>query len=130
MAKDWAKAFYKSAAWQKCRAAYIQSVFGLCERCQRPGWIVHHKEKLTPANINNPDVTLSWENLEYLCQDCHNREHGNASTAEGLMFDENGDLVEIGPPRVVDFGKPARDRGGDLREPRNEKSNEGGTELR
>ena len=95
MAKEFAKAFYKSAAWQDCRAAYIKSVFGLCERCQRPGWIVHHKEKLTPGNINDPNVTLSFENLEYLCQDCHNYVHGLSSTADGLMFDERGDLVEV-----------------------------------
>ena len=66
MAKDWAKAFYKSKAWLECRAAYILSVFGLCEKCRRPGWIVHHKETLTPANINDPNVTLNWEKLEYL----------------------------------------------------------------
>ena len=95
MAQDWAKAFYKSGAWQKCRAAYIQSVFGLCERCQRPGDILHHKELLTPQNINDPNVTLTWENLQYLCQECHNREHGGASTAEGLVFDGEGNLVEV-----------------------------------
>ena len=94
MAKDWAKAFYKSVAWQKCRAAYIQSVFGLCEKCGRPGWIVHHKIKLTPANIGDPNVTLAWENLQYLCQECHNRVHGLSSTAEGLRFDAVGNLVE------------------------------------
>ena len=94
MAKPFAIQFYKSKAWQDCRAAYIKSVFGLCERCGRPGWIVHHKEKLTPVNINDPNVTLSFENLEYLCQDCHNREHGGASTADGLIFDERGDLVQ------------------------------------
>ncbi|SFR15292.1 HNH endonuclease [Desulfoscipio geothermicus] len=91
--KPFAKKFYKSKAWLKCREAYIASVFGLCERCPRPGHIVHHKIKLTPENINNPDVTLNWDNLEYLCLNCHNREHGGASTAEGLRFDENGDLV-------------------------------------
>lgn len=95
MAKEFAKAFYKSKAWQKCRAAYIQSVFGLCERCQRPGWIVHHKELLTPANINDPTVTLNWKKLEYLCMDCHNREHGRSATAEGLIFDNFGNLVAI-----------------------------------
>ena len=94
VAQEWAKVFYKSGAWLKCRAAYIQSVFGLCEKCGRPGWIVHHKIKLTPANIGDPNVTLAWENLQYLCQDCHNREHGGASTAEGLVFNANGDLVE------------------------------------
>ena len=66
MAKPWAIQFYKSRVWLDCRAAYIQSVFGLCEKCRRPGWIVHHKEKLTPANINDPNVTLNWEKLEYL----------------------------------------------------------------
>ena len=94
MAQDWAKAFYKSMGWQKCRDAYIQSVFGLCERCQRPGDILHHKELLTPQNINDPNVTLAWESLQYLCQECHNREHGGASTAEGLVFDGEGNLVE------------------------------------
>ena len=98
MAKDWAKAFYKSAAWQDCRAAYIQSVFGLCEKCGRPGVIVHHKIYLTPDNITDPYITLSFENLELLCSSCHsiehNREHGGGSTADGLMFDERGDLVQ------------------------------------
>ena len=94
MAKEFAKAFYKSKAWLECRAAYIQSVFGLCEKCQRPGWIVHHKETLTPANINDPNVTLNWDRLEYLCIDCHNGEHGGGSTVDGLMFDERGDLVQ------------------------------------
>ena len=97
VAQEWAKAFYKSGAWLKCRAAYIQSVFGLCEKCGRPGWIVHHKIKLTPGNINDPNVTLNWDNLEYLCQDCHNSVHGLSSTADGLMFDERGDLVEHPP---------------------------------
>ena len=100
MAKEFAKAFYKSKAWLKCRAAYIQSVFGLCERCQRPGDIVHHKIKLTSRNINDPAVTLNWENLELLCQECHNREHGLSSTAEGLRFDAAGNLVELTPPGI------------------------------
>lgn len=94
MAKEFAKKFYASKAWQKCRAAYIASVFGLCERCGRPGYIVHHKVTLTPNNINDPDITLNFERLEYLCHDCHNREHGGAVTTEGLRFDSDGNLVE------------------------------------
>ena len=70
MAKDWAKAFYKSAAWQDCRSAYIQSVFGLCERCGVPGAEVHHIIYLTPDNINDPYIALSWDNLELLCHEC------------------------------------------------------------
>lgn len=94
MARDFALSFYKSKAWQDCRDAFFVSRFGLCERCGKPGMIVHHKIKLTPENINSPSVTLNWENLELLCIDCHNREHGGASTAEGLAFDENGNLIQ------------------------------------
>ncbi len=102
MAKDFAEAFYKSAAWLHCRASYIEHVHGLCERCHRPGYIVHHKCYLNPDNITDPDVTLNWDNLEYLCLDCHNREHGgkdHKSVKDGLFFDENGDLRQlIAPP--------------------------------
>jgi 5-methylcytosine-specific restriction endonuclease McrA len=95
VAKPFAEKFYKSKAWQRCRASYIASVFGICERCGGPGLIVHHKIMLTPENINNPDVTLNWEHLELLCLDCHNREHGNPEDVvrDGLKFDERGDLV-------------------------------------
>lgn len=102
MAKEWAKKFYNSKSWQQCREGYIQSVQGLCERCLEknkltPGYIVHHKEPLTPMNINDPAVSLNWELLEYVCQDCHNKEHhGNDYEVirEGLMFNEYGDLIE------------------------------------
>ena len=101
MARDFAKAFYNSAAWQRCRDAYIEHVHGLCERCHRPGWIVHHKCYLSPANIEDPDVTLNFDNLEYLCQDCHNLEHRSVdhkSVKDGLYFDENGDLRQVKAP--------------------------------
>lgn len=74
------RAFYKSKAWQHCRAAYIAKVGGLCERCLArgyyvPGYIVHHKEHIDPDNITDPSVLLNFDNLEYLCQNCHNEEH-------------------------------------------------------
>ena len=102
MARDFAKRFYNSKAWQRCREGYIQSVQGLCERCLKdgkyiPGYIVHHKVLLTPENISNPDVTLRWDNLEYVCQDCHNKEHHGTDdgvTADGLMFDEYGNIIQ------------------------------------
>ena len=97
MAKDFAIEFYNSAAWQHCRAAYIEHVHGLCERCHKPDFIVHHKVYLTPENIDNPDITLNFDNLEYLCLECHNGEHRgrkHESIREGLYFDENGDLKQ------------------------------------
>ena len=93
--KEWAKSFYKSKAWRQCRDAYFVSQHGLCERCNGPGKIVHHKIYLTPDNINDPDISLNWDHLELLCQDCHNQEHhSTAPVADGLRFDEWGNLVE------------------------------------
>ncbi len=92
--KPWARKFYKSKVWQNCRDAYYLSKHGLCEKCGGPGLIVHHKTVLTPGNIHDPEITLDWDRLELLCLECHNREHGGASTAEGLEFDERGNLVE------------------------------------
>ena len=92
--KPWAKHFYKSKAWRQCRDAFFVAKHGLCERCGGPGKIVHHKVWLTPENINDPSVTLNFKNLELLCQDCHNKEHHRGgAVADGLMFDEDGNLV-------------------------------------
>ena len=102
MAKEFAIRFYKSKAWKKCREGYIQSVYGLCERCNKEGkivngYIVHHKIKLTPSNINDVEVSLNWNELEYVCIDCHNKEHmGNHDIVvrEGLMFNEMGEMIQ------------------------------------
>lgn len=59
---------------------------------------MHHKIYLTPQNINDPFITLAADNLETLCRECHAIEHeGQSPTAAGLMFDENGDLIERKP---------------------------------
>jgi 5-methylcytosine-specific restriction protein A len=97
VAKPFAKKFYKSKMWHECREAYIQSVFGLCERrgCGEVGDIVHHKIKLTADNINDPKITLNFDNLELLCLKHHNQEHFKASNcADGLTFDDQGRLVK------------------------------------
>lgn len=104
MAREFAEPFYKSSAWQKCRAAYIlhrKSVDGgMCETChEKPGYIVHHKEELTSENINDPDIALGFDNLKYDCLECHNQENGRGShEAPGLVqyiFDENGEVVPV-----------------------------------
>lgn len=94
-------AFYHSTAWLKCRDAYIKSVNGLCERCMakgliRPGYIVHHRTYLDPSNVNDPTYLLAWDNLEYLCIDCHNREHHGSQADKRYEFDENGNVVLLG----------------------------------
>lgn len=37
MARDFAKSFYNSKEWIKCREAFKQSKFGVCERCGQAG---------------------------------------------------------------------------------------------
>lgn len=99
--KEWAKWLYDSRRWQKTRAAYMTTVFGLCERCGQPGDILHHKVYLTPTNIHDPEIAMGWDNLELLCQTCHNREHfgESAATVEGVTFDGSGCLV-LAPPSI------------------------------
>ena len=80
MAREFAKAFYKSQAWQNARGAYVdeRKAFdgGLCELCQdEPGTEVHHKIFLRPENIDDENITLNPENFMLLCYDCHKREH-------------------------------------------------------
>lgn len=100
MARDFAKSFYKSAAWQRCRdgfIAYRRSIDGgVCQRCHdQPGYIVHHKIYLSPANLRNPQIALNFDNLEFVCLDCHNLEHqGGKRLLCG--FDENGRPTNAG----------------------------------
>lgn len=66
--------FYKSNQWKRCRQAYLIKQ-PLCERCGRPAEQVHHKVRLTPQNIKDPSIALSFDNLEALCFACHQNEH-------------------------------------------------------
>lgn len=81
MSQDFSRKFYSSQAWNNCRTEYKKSVHGLCERClakgiYKPAEIVHHIIELTPDNINNPEITMSFKNLRAVCRDCHAEEHG------------------------------------------------------
>ena len=78
--KPYAEKFYKSKSWQKVRNAYMRSQRSLCEICLangiiKPCEIVHHKIEITPDNINDPTVTLNWNNLQCVCRDCHAKIH-------------------------------------------------------
>ena len=98
MSKEYAKGFYHSKEWVKCRRGYLGSKYYVCERCGRPATIVHHKKFINTSNIDNPEITLSWDNLEALCIDCHNKIHNRnknyAITTKETMFDENGNLIK------------------------------------
>lgn len=97
MAREFARAFYNSEQWHECRESYARSKNYLCERCMergiyRVGEIVHHKIHLTPENINDPEVTLNWENLQLLCRDHHAEAH---KPEKRYKFDELGRLVTL-----------------------------------
>jgi 5-methylcytosine-specific restriction endonuclease McrA len=97
MAREFAKSFYNSKAWKRARTAYIAMKFGICERCGKPNAKqVHHKVWLNENNINNPEVSLNFDNFELVCDICHQHEHNErySAVADGLMFDNKGQLVK------------------------------------
>ena len=106
MAREFAKPFYNSGAWRRCRAAFIAERVaidgGLCQRCgQELGYIVHHKIWLTPENIDNPDITLNHKNLEYVGLVCHNKiEEGEE--APRYRFTPEGQVEAYSPPSEDD----------------------------
>lgn len=85
--------FYHTKEWKRTRAAFLACRNYVCEICGKPASIAHHKVHLTDGNVSDPTVSLSFDNLQALCTDCHAREHGLGSTAQGLVFDSNGNLV-------------------------------------
>lgn len=101
--KDFAKKFYKSGVWRKCREAYIKYRVmvdgGLCEVCrEKLGYIVHHKKPLTPENIHDETITLSFGNLQFDCKDCHDREEAHPFIVNKKLnccFDDSGNPMPI-----------------------------------
>jgi 5-methylcytosine-specific restriction endonuclease McrA len=93
--REFAREFYLSKEWRRVRAYIVDRDVGLCVKCGAPGVIVHHKTPLSPANINDPEITLSEDNLELLCRECHALAHAtDLPTDRMLTFDEEGNLVE------------------------------------
>lgn len=106
MAQDWAVDFYHSGPWKRNRAAYmrmqVDTPYGtcppyMCERCFEHGVlhqakVVHHKVHLTPENISDPHITLSFGNFMRLCQDCHAAVHSDTPPSR-VTFDERGNVI-------------------------------------
>lgn len=124
MSKPFAKKFYKSAAWTGCREAYVSERIridgGLCERCRdQAGAELHHVIPLTPNNINDANITVNWDNLKWLCKDCHFIEHRKlilekfekarrakkTTVRNGFYFDSNGEWVRMSV--YIVWGSPA-----------------------
>lgn len=94
MAHDYARGFYASQAWLKCRAAFMQSKNYCCERCGAVAVIAHHIKHINPQNITDVNITLNWDNLLACCHDCHAAIHGYDQVCrEDVQFNEHGELV-------------------------------------
>lgn len=103
--KEYAEAFYKSRAWVKTQKLYMESIHYVCERCGGIAKIVHHKKYITPKNITDPEITLNFDNLEGLCQDCHNKEH--TAKVSRAVFDANGNMIAVKESREMQEYKKA-----------------------
>lgn len=81
MQRKQADPFYLSKAWRAVRAEALRRDHGMCVRCMerfmnggekpRLAVIVHHKK----SRKEYPELELDLDNLESLCDICHNREH-------------------------------------------------------
>ncbi len=93
MAKDFAKEFYRSAAWRAARRSALRRDTFTCHDCQGRATEVHHIVELTPVNIHDMRTALGLENLMSLCHDCHNRRTQRAGDLpEEFFFDADGQL--------------------------------------
>lgn len=77
------RVFYKSNAWEKCREVVLKRDDYLCQDCLKKGKLtpadmVHHIEELK----DNPDRALDIDNLESLCNPCHNKHHSRHKPKE------------------------------------------------
>lgn len=100
MARDFSKPFYNSKQWQQVRDYILKRDRYLCQICGQPAEEVHHIEKLTPGNINDPAISMHESNLVSLCRDCHFAQHKperkTTDVDEEYYFDENG-MIQHSP---------------------------------
>lgn len=86
--------FYHSRQWIKCAEFIRHARHHICQRCGQPGSYVHHKIYLNPRNIKYAEITLNPDNLELLCHDCHEKEHGRLRESKEqkrkIIFDSCG----------------------------------------
>ena len=92
------QSFYGTQAWKDCRRAYRKKVGGLCEMClsegkYNAGYFVHHKTPLTAENVNDPEITMNFDNLMLLCRYHHAQVHGSPRR---YKFDDLGRVIPIG----------------------------------
>lgn len=95
--------FYTTRAWRKCRADFVEMRGGLCEECWSKGIIeagsadrpleVHHIIPITDENLADPEITLSFNNLQLLCKDCHEKKKIRSWKVKRFTVDDDGNVT-------------------------------------
>ena len=57
------------------------------------GEIVHHKIELTPDNIDDPEITMNYNNLELLCRQCHAEVHDKRKKCRRFTIGPDGEII-------------------------------------
>ena len=80
--------FYRCKEWENLlRVLKLERVNEagelICEHCGKPitrayDAIGHHKEELTPENVNDANVSLNPANIAFVHHKCHNLKIGRA----------------------------------------------------
>jgi 5-methylcytosine-specific restriction enzyme A len=91
--KEQKRKFYDSVPWKQLREVIKKRDNYECQKCKRQGrvkidtneysekakrkkiqLVVHHIKELE----HHPELALDIDNLETVCVDCHNKEHGRS----------------------------------------------------
>ena len=81
MAEAWAAKLYNSKSWRDLREHLIAESQYRCSRCGvshvlDPYHLIgHHRQELTPSNVNDPLIALNPANIEIICKRCHDQIH-------------------------------------------------------
>lgn len=81
--------FYHSKAWRDL-SYLLRLKSGKCQRCGRVADMkqlhAHHKVLLTPSNVNDTTISLNPDNIEILCNSCHDEEHNRFGYTEHHIY--------------------------------------------
>lgn len=96
------KPFYRTAAWRRVRQLALIRDGAMCCECMRRmrdgsgtrvrrATMVHH---IIPID-QRPDLALDLDNLESLCDSCHNREHPEKGKREENTISHQMRVIKI-----------------------------------
>ena len=102
--------FYKSKQWTDFRSVIIAERtdadgFVHCADCGKPilhkyDLIIHHKQELTEANVNDHNISLNPDNVECVCFRCHNKVH------ERFGFNKTSNQKPVSKQVFIVYGSP------------------------